>query len=627
MESKLEISVLQFTPLTSITLPFANPTEQTIAELTKANKPLIRQLYQDIEDKKDSHDLEVEVRARMALRRDKCLYEFIQAINQEIEEFNHLIAQYNQAQSVEVKAKVLQQIKQKNTEMDARYPESVITRCPEYMQQFYTRLNTELQNNTRQLTQLQANISVQTYQYRLSELLEKMPQEKLNRFLEMMCNWNKINLDAALSSLYDPTDPEYEEFNEFLSTHTINYAGGNNSLNFQIKLMQSDALPYVLKIENRINQPKDIADDLQTRVDKIKTGEFSRRAYFTRTNQYGEQTILTRSIKTQPFYPEGSLYDYAMNHRRPTEKIQAAIKVYTDMAHILREIDQAGGVFPDMKNSNWMIHEGELIIADDKSFRIKNADGTIDVFSERSQWYGDVVRSKYYMPPEVDKMKPMLAEPFHVYTWGKNLYEFLTMSSKQNSLTLEEGTDFDFSDPIFSWDPEGIIFQQLIKDTVQADPKRRISLQECVTRLERIPLLNTLRDKIYAINTTPIPMEIMSQYLQSVAGLNNTELMQFTHNLNPESLQTSLENLIAEYRTEYQHKFGRIFQEMNSILEKCPNDDLREAILAAKMEQHSLNLMGYEQFYSDLESLLSEANQMLEADSNPESSLGHDSKL
>lgn len=145
MESNLELSVLQFTPLTSITLPFANPTEQTIAELTKANKPLIRQLYQDIDDKKDSHDLEVEVRARMALRRDKCLYEFIQALNQEIEEFNHLIAQYNQAQSVEVKANILQQIKQKNTELDARYPESVITRCPEYMQQFYTRFNTELQ--------------------------------------------------------------------------------------------------------------------------------------------------------------------------------------------------------------------------------------------------------------------------------------------------------------------------------------------------------------------------------------------------------------------------------------------------------------------------------------------------
>lgn len=620
MQSSVELSELQFTKLSPIALPFENPTEQTLVELNIHNKPLLQKYAKNREAGVSDVDLENDLRIRLALKRDKSLYEFILSINQEIEGFNHLIEQYNQADNSELKAELLQQIKQKNAAMDTRYPESVITRCPEYLQQFYNRLNTELRRNTEQLTQLHADIPPQNYKYRLSELLEKMSQEKLNLFLELLCD--RKFYDDELDDLYQPSDPEYTEFKEFLSTHTINYSGGHNSTNFHIKRMNSNELPYVLKLENRINQPKDIADELREEVDSIETAEFARRAYFTKTGRRGEQTMLVRTIKMQCFYPDGSLFDYAMSQFRRPEKVQSAVTIYADMAKILQEINRAGGVFPDMKNSNWMMHNGKLLIADDKSLRRKNADGTIDVFSEHSQWYGDVVHTPYYMPPERDKMGPVLAEPFHVYTWGKNLYEYLTTNSNQNSLKLEEGAAFDFSDPIFKWDPEGPIFQQLIKDTVCADPNARISLQECIIRLDRIPLLNSLRDTIRDINSTPMPLPVLNQYMQSVANMDNAALEQFTQNLNPETLQAGINLMLQTYRAEYQEKFAKIFQELNRILEKCPDDNLREAILAAKIEHQTVNLMCYEQFHADLDSILSEANQILQAhidQSNPES--------
>lgn len=610
MQSSVELSELQFTKLSLITFPFENPTEQTLVELNIHNKPLLKKYEKNKEEGVSDVDFENELRAWLALKRDKSLHEFILGINQEIEGLNHLIEQYNHEDTLERKVELLQQIKQKNSEIDACYPESVITRCPEYLQQFYNRLNTELQKNTEQLTQLHAGIAPQNYKYRLSELLEKMSQEKLNRFLELLCD--RKFYDDELDDLYQPSDPEYAEFKEFLSTHTINYSGGHNSANFYIKRMKSDELPYVLKLENRINQPKNIADELRKAVDSIETAEFARRAYFTKTGRLGEQTIIVRTVKMQSFYPDGSLLDYATSQFRRGEKVKSAVTIYADMANILQKIARAGGVFPDMKNSNWMVQNGKLLIADDKSFRRKNTDGTIDIFSEHSQWYGDVVNTPYFMPPERNEMAPILAEPFHVYTWGKNLYEYLTTNSNQNSLKLEEGADFDFSDPIFTWDPEGPIFQQLIKDTVCADPNARISLQECINRLERIPLLNALRNKIYVISPTTLPSIVLSQYMQTIASLDNAALEQFTKNLDTETLQTTVQPILAAYRAEYQEKFAKIFQELSKILEKCPNDDLREAILAAKIEHQSVNLMSYEQFHADLDSILSEARQLLQ---------------
>ncbi|MCR9191229.1 MAG: hypothetical protein NXI01_01025 [Gammaproteobacteria bacterium] len=611
MESKDPIETLRFSLLEPIALPSINPSSQSIAELSLALKPLIPIYDQQKSKGEVDPKLAKQIDTILTQLKEKRLYEFILAVNQDIETFNALIEQYNQIDDINAKTDLLDQIRSKAAALDARFPESVIRSCPEYRTQFYDRLSGELQQNTERLTQLGASISAPQYRYRLSEFLQKMPQATLNRFLTIMCD--RINYDDELEELYTKDDPEYEEFMAFISTHSIVFTGGHNSNNFEVQRLKSNEPPYLLKIENRINQPKEIAQQLQASVDNIVKPECSRRAYFERTERGGKKTMMVRSILTQDYYPDGSLYDYAQTQIRPQEKIGTAISVYANMAKVLQKISRAGGAFPDMKNSNWLIHNGQLLIADDKSFRRQNPDGSLDIFSDQSQWYGDILKSPSHTPPEARTTDPIQVEPMHVFTWGKNFYEYLIANEYDNSYyTLMEGKEFNFDYLPFKVQPEGTLLQQLIVDTVREKPedRREMTMDVILTRLEHIELIRSLRAKIPGILNPPLPYPVLTQYMEMVLNKDKSDLEEFAKSLGPETLRADLEPFIEKYRSDYQRKFAETFQKIDSILKEHPNDDLREALLAVKMEHQSLELFNFDQFEVDLNELLKAAEQI-----------------
>ena len=265
-----------------------------------------------------------------------------------------------------------------------------------------------------------------------------------------------------------------------------------------------------------------------------------------------------------------------------------------------------------MKNSNWLIEDRILLIADDKSFRRQNADGSLDVFSDRSQWYGDILKSPQYMPPEVNTIDPISVEAMHVYTLGKNLYEFLVLDPdylNQSYFKITEGRELNFKYEVFRIEPEGSLLKQLIANTVRSEPGERISLQEGLAQLEHIQFIRSLRMDIPNMLKEPLPFSLITEYVQSILILDRSTL----EGLNPDTVQRGVEPYVQRYRAEYQEKFALKFQEINTILEKCPHEDLRAAVLAAKMEHQTLRLTNFDQFDADLDGIL-EAAQEIEQD-------------
>jgi len=88
----------------------------------------------------------------------KRLHEFILEVNRDITKFNQLIEQYHRAETLELKTTILQEMNERHTAMDARYPESVIRRSEEYRTRFYDGLATEIRRNTEQIAALDAGV-------------------------------------------------------------------------------------------------------------------------------------------------------------------------------------------------------------------------------------------------------------------------------------------------------------------------------------------------------------------------------------------------------------------------------------------------------------------------------------
>ena len=295
-----------------------------------------------------------------------------------------------------------------------------------------------------------------------------------------------------------------------------------------------------------------------------------------------------------------------------TEKIHAALTIYPQMAQALNKIGQAGGVFPDMKNSNWLFDSGKLLIGDDKSLRWHDGQGCVDVFSERSQWYGDFIKSPEYMPPEVFKTAPISVDAFYAFSWGKNLYEFLVADPDRPDLSYQknmEGPLFNFNYPLFRFNPDGFLLKQLIIDMVRANPEDRITLQEGLDRLAHIQLIRSVRDHIGASIKPPLHYGLVQPYINHILQLEPAQLGPYAQ-ITPENLDVEIRAYLDVYRAECQAKFNATIQEVEHILVKYPNEDIRQALVAAKMERQSLDMTGYEQFEADLGEILLAAEQV-----------------
>ena len=432
--------------------------------------------------------------ALSVLSRTKNEYEFRVQLNLDLNILNGLIHAYNSAPTVQEKIIFLQNIEEKQRLIDMKYPDYLINDCVAY-QQISQSLFVTCQGQAALLarrTQNNSDAVAADNPPILEDIIAKMSPEKIALLMQFLSG--KIKYQDELQQLYAPDEQEFAAFQDFLSTHAISFLGGENSSNFKVMQLQTRHT-VVLKIDNRLENPKQIAWDISTRVshDVFLKEMVSRRGTFMTVNM----GVTTRYLVIKEYCASKDLLVHAKEPLSDKEHIAEAVAIYRKMASILQDIRQHKGAFLDMKNTNWLLHLGQLRIADDKSLRAVDKAGNLDRFSENSRWYGRPIRTFGINPPEIDEDPPISVDKLHAFMFGKNLYEYLVHGDSRYLHTVNDGVLFDFSLPLFKTEV-GLLFKALIEATVKPKPSDRVSMSDVVTLLDAIQLKHSETMAIHA---------------------------------------------------------------------------------------------------------------------------------
>lgn len=412
---------------------------------------------------------------------------FLIEANQDICALNLLINEYN-ILSKEQKIVKLCDIYLAVKQMDDKFPERVISDSPSYRTAIYKKLFSRLKKQYDYLNSYSpplapmdhAPISCIADRFTLPHLLLNMSPEKAAQLVKILLG-NGAYDKALLRTLFSEKEPEYAEFQAFLSNHTITFLGGGNSKNFQISSLH-EGYEFVLKIDSRLDMPKSVESHLRAHsLSGILTNIFAeRRVSFT--SQDG--TTLTKTIVITEYCNGGDLDACSAAKVTAEKKISTALNIYRQMAAILLDIEHDECAFPDMKNTNWLMNaKGQLRIADTKSFVFTDAVGRIN-FSVPSNRWCRLISTTYMGPPEL-YTATFSADKMHAYMLGKNLYQYLTGCSNRYLSNRHDGRHYDFSAPLFQTE-NGNILKSLIQKMIKPDPANRITINETLSQLIEI---------------------------------------------------------------------------------------------------------------------------------------------
>lgn len=395
---------------------------------------------------------------------------FLEGTNQVITILNQLINVYNTAKTKKLQKQALTSIFLEYKKLERNFSAKQIESCPQFIERIFVELGTQLQielkANDLQITISPLKSSKASEQ--LANIIAKMSPTKLSLL-------QKILMERGdLSTIYRNFDPEYNEYQYFLRSNKITFLGGKNSINYKVIPNNGDP-PYVLKLENRFGYPKVIEDDLRKKI-ALAPEAISRQSIAVDS----EGKAYARFINITDFCEQGDLKSYAKSIQKPKK---LAVKLYSQMATRLQEITEAGYVFPDMKNSNWLVDKnGNLQIADTKSF-LPTKEGSILI----PPGFG-LAHTKYITPPETSDVIrgfSYSSDKFQAYMLGKNIYGFITQCNEDYLATKKDGKDFDFSRDEFKG-PSGEALKELISNLVKEAPEERISIQEALIKLKEI---------------------------------------------------------------------------------------------------------------------------------------------
>ncbi len=311
----------------------------------------------------------------------------------------------------------------------------------------------------------------------LPEIIANMPPEKIDRLLSILSQgelW-KIN---QLQQLYEPYEIEYDEYQEFLKSHTISFLGGGNSKNFKVTNTLTGKI-FILKVDERLGTIKTAEMYLRERsLKNVLT-----KVYAERSGKIlnAEKKNVVKTLIVTDFCQGSDLESLAEQTLSDEKRLELALIIYSQMATILTNIVNDGNAFPDMKNANWLIENDSLFIADCKSFVFINNQHEINFNLPQNRFLG-YISTKFLNPPE---KWPLIADSLHAYMFGKNLYQFLTNCTQDYLKSVVDQTQFCFAYPIFST-PRGKIFADLIRKLVRRNPAERISLNSALQDLQKI---------------------------------------------------------------------------------------------------------------------------------------------
>jgi hypothetical protein len=353
----------------------------------------------------------------------------------------------------------------------------------------------------------------------VQKFVEGLPADNLVTFMQILSKGSNMS----------PVELT-QHFPLIMEKYSISFIGGGNAQNFKI-VNKSTSEAYVLKIDYRDNVPRELENQLRKgALNSIFVPLFvEREATFDHAQVFVLDPIndtlnhrITCSLLVTSFLESKDLNSY-ISQAPNDQGIQNAMRYGKQMADIFLALQKNDCAFLDSKNSNWLIGDDRLQLADTKSFLpTKGGFFKIEECAEK----GYTLSTSYFMiPPEIplsrDRNKPIRVDKMHVYLLGKNLYQMITQCDdmKLRELTSDER---HFKDDIFLT-VRGQIFKNLIQRAIDQNPKKRITLSEARERLSA-PMDSSYAPGDFSIaNQIILLLKVIISFIAKLLGYKKTQ--------------------------------------------------------------------------------------------------------
>lgn len=450
---------------------------------------------------------------------------FHASVNKDILEINALIQEFNKVQDKLKQITILKDIYRYKQKMDNKYSDIDISASNEYQNAIQFQLFNQIKEQFKVCgipslcNLLNSNPDVSEPPNSLAEIIANMGPSKAKKLLEILSEGAAFDRNMLIQ-LYQSTDPEYHEYQDFLGNNAINFLGGGNSLNFMVTPTNGTP-PYVLKIENRLGMPKEVADYLNRHsLKNILTNVLVER----KITGFKDGYFITRNIIITEFCNYGDLVTQSASVPKE-QKIELALNIYTQMAHILLNVAEDKCAFTDMKNSNWLLDsKGKLRLADTKSFIPTGQDGFVIELDNESAGYG-LAYSAFMHPPDFNNTI-FSADNVHSFMLGKNLYQYLTDCDSDYLYDKNSSSQYSFDSLVFQTSA-GKKLKHLITELINPNPNARLTMKQIIERLEDISV--DLEKNHELIREQIACLEVLQDIKRYNTDLKSTEINTYIH--------------------------------------------------------------------------------------------------
>ncbi len=233
----------------------------------------------------------------------------------------------------------------------------------------------------------------------------------------------------------------------------------------------------------------------------------------------------TNTLLITTVCPGGTPEAHSKRSATIEDRLNGALDIYSQMGIILSRINEEKILFPDAKNSNWLLDaQGKLVLSDTKALVFSDDDGYHDAIKmhEKNKWiYGStacLITTDYYSPPEIND-KRFNVDQMHSFILGKNLYQYLTQCRDVYLSKKNDASSLNFNLPVFKT-TEGQKIEALIRKMVVNEPSQRISVEDAIKEINRIKAFGVVSETvnesvnqdvtkpIAVDNSQPVEMEV-----------------------------------------------------------------------------------------------------------------------
>jgi hypothetical protein len=410
-------------------------------------------------------------------------------VRPKIEHLNAQIEAYNDEEDATRKAVLLESIKTTYEAIDSTYPDTIVSQCPDYIKKMHEDLFLDIQRESQTILQPEPSTISPAV-----DVIANLPPLQANRMAKILSSGKEADL-AKLRSIYTEDSPEKRAFNAFLDACEIGYEAGSNSKNFKLYHKPSKKT-FDLKLENRMGMPRSLERELRASdMGEVFTPIYAERQV---TYENDEGKMVTRGLQLTEFCDAGNLMQDAVAHADITTRVNRSSRVFSQMAAILRSMQDKQAFFRDMKNMNWLIDtKGKVWLADTKSYVHVDERGVVSKANIKNNYFRGSLSTTFMTPPECMGSQDFSAEPAHVHMLGKDLYQYVMKKSYTSFLYQEEGvpeknwkvrhdaSELEFPREIFETE-EGVLLEELIRGMIKKEPGDRITLEEVSNKFDLI---------------------------------------------------------------------------------------------------------------------------------------------